>query len=232
MKVLIIEDSPEIVEAVSMCFELRWPGVAVVSTAEGSEGVDLVETESPDVVILDLDLPDINGFDVLRQIRSFSHVPIIILTVRGEETDKVKGLELGADDYIVKPFSYLELLSRVKAVLRRSHMPQLRGDEKPFVGGRLVIDFATREITLDKKPVKLTPTEYNLLYHLVHNEGRVLSQQVLLEKVVMSEYVDASYLKKYIQYLRRKLEDTPSDPKMILTERGIGYKFVSPLCEV
>jgi DNA-binding response OmpR family regulator len=228
VKALVIEDSREIVEAVSLCFEFRWPGVAVVSTAKGSEGVELVETESPDVVILDLGLPDISGFEVLRQIRSFSDVPVIILTVRGEETDKVKGLELGADDYIVKPFSHLELLSRVKAVLRRAYMPQLRGDERPFVSDRLVIDFASREITVDKKPVKLTPTEYNLLCHLVRNEGTVLSQQTLLDKVGGAEFLEASYVKKYIQRLRGKLEDDPSNPKMLLTERGIGYKFVRP----
>lgn len=229
IKVLVIEDNPEIVETISLCLELRWPGVASVSTAEGSKGVELAESESPDIVILDLGLPDMDGFEVLHQIRLFSDVPIIIITGMGlEELDKVKGLELGADDYVTKPFSPMEFLARVKAVLRRTQMPELKGDEKPFVSDRLVIDFAIRGVTLDGRPVKLTPTEYNLLYHMVRNEGKVMSQRLLLEKIGCSEYLDPSYLKKYIHLLRRKLEDTPSSPKMIVTDRGLGYKFVRP----
>ena len=230
MKVLVVEDDPGIVEAISLAFELRWPGVQVVSTAQGLKGVELTESEAPDVVILDLGLPDIEGFDVLRQVRLFSDVPVIILTVRGEEMDKIKGLELGADDYITKPFSHMELLARVKAVLRRSQMPELRGDEKPFVSGKLVIDFASREVTLAGKPVRLTPTEYNLLYYLVRNEGKVLSQQALLRKVWGEEYTDAvEYIKKYIQRLRAKLGDDSQNPRILLSERGVGYKFLRPL---
>jgi two-component system KDP operon response regulator KdpE len=230
MKVLVIEDNPGIVEAISLAFELRWPGVQTVSTAQGLKGVELVESEAPDVVILDLGLPDIEGFEVLRQTRQFSDAPVIILTVRGEEIDKIKGLELGADDYITKPFSHMEFLARVKAVLRRSQMPELKGNEKPFVRGELVIDFASREVTLAGKPVRLTPTEYNLLYYLVRNEGKVLSQQALLRKVWGEEYTDATeYIKKYIQRLRAKLGDDPQNPRMLLSERGVGYKFLRPL---
>jgi DNA-binding response OmpR family regulator len=227
MKVLIVEDNPEIIEAVSFCFELRWPEVSVVSTDTGNKGVELAESESPDLIILDLGLPDINGFEVLRQIRLFSDVPVIILTVRSENMDKIKGLEMGADDFVVKPFSHLELLARVKAVLRRSQMPELRGDEKPFSNSKIRVDFTSREITIHGNPVKLTPIEYNLLYQLVRNEGRVLTHRFLLEKVWGEEYVDATdYLKKYIQRLRHKLEDDAENPSLIITERGVGYKLI------
>jgi two-component system KDP operon response regulator KdpE len=224
----VIEDNREIIEAVSLCFELRWPGAIMTSATEGEKGVEMVETESPNIVILDLGLPDIDGFEVLRQIRAFSNIPLIILTVRSGEMEKVKGLELGADDYILKPFAPAELLARVKAVLRRSQMPELRGDEKLIIAGKLSINFATREIMREGKPIKLTPTEYNLLYQLARNAGRVLTHQTLLEKVWGSEYMDsAEYLKVYIQRLREKLEEDPSNPKMLLSERGVGYLFVT-----
>ena len=227
MKLLIIEDSPEIIEAVSLCFELRWPEISTVSSDKGNKGIELAESESPDLIILDIGLPDIDGFEVLRQVRLFSDVPVIILTVRGEELDKIKGLEMGADDYLTKPFSHMELLARVKAVLRRSQMPELRGDEKPFVHGKLKVDFSSREITVDSNPVKLTPIEYNLLYQMIRNEGRVLTHRFLLEKVWGEEYTDATdYLKKYIQRLRQKLEDDSENPRLIVTERGVGYKLM------
>lgn len=229
MKVLIIEDSLEIVEAVRLIFELRWPEAKVIATTEGNKGITLTETESPDLIILDLGLPDIDGFKVLKEIRNFSDIPVVILTVRGEEIDKVRGLELGADDYIVKPFSHMELLARVKAILRRSHIPELKASEAPLVTPKLSIDFATRTITRNSKLIKLTPTEFNLLQYLVRNEGKVLSHRSLLEKVWGEEYTDATdYLKVYIQRLREKLEDDPANPKILLSERGVGYKFVKP----
>ncbi len=229
MKVLIIEDSPDIVETISLCFELRWPEAKVISTPEGSKGLTLAETESPDIIILDLGLPDMDGFEVLKDIRSFSNVPIIIVTVRGDEMDRVRGLELGADDYIVKPFSHIELLARIKAVLRRTHMPELRAEEKPFHSPKLTIDFATRTVTVNGQPVRLTPTEYNLLRYLVLNEGNVLTRRALLEKVWGEEYTDSpDYLKVYIQRLRNKLEKDPANPQLLISERGIGYMFVRP----
>jgi two-component system, OmpR family, KDP operon response regulator KdpE len=228
VNVLVVEDSKEVVEAISLCFELRWPGSNIVQTSEGEEALELAKRELPDVVILDLVLPGIDGFEVLRQIRKQSNIPVLILSVKGEEMDKVKGLELGADDYIVKPFSPAELLSRVKAVLRRTHMLELNSDEKPFVSPHLKVNFATREVLRSDKPVKLTPTEYNLLCQLVKNEGKVLTHQLLLEKVWGSGYTDAvEYLRKYIQRLREKLEEDSDNPKMFISERGLGYKFVS-----
>jgi len=229
LKVLIIEDAPDIVESISLCFELRWPGVKVISTAAGSKGLTLAETESPDVIILDLGLPDMDGLEVLKDVRAFSSVPIIIVTVRGDEMDKVRGLELGADDYITKPFSHIELLARIKAVLRRTYMPELQAEEKPFYSSRLTIDFATRTVTINGQPVRLTPTEYNLLHYLVLNEGAMLTHRALLGKVWGEEYTDSpEYLKVYIQRLRNKLEEDPSNPQLLISERGLGYKFVSP----
>ncbi|MFA4835383.1 MAG: response regulator transcription factor [Dehalococcoidia bacterium] len=229
MKAVIIEDDPEIVEAVSLCFDLRWPDVKVVSANEGVAGVDLIGKESPDIVILDIGLPDIDGFEVCRRIRLFSDVPIVMLTVKDQEFDKVKGLELGADDYITKPFSHVELLARVKAVMRRSSMPNLEKSEEPLTIGKLRIDFAAHEVRVNGEEVKLTPTEYNLLYILARNAGRVMQHRILLERVWGSDYSDATdYLKVYIQRLRVKLGDEPQDPKMILSERGVGYKLTKP----
>lgn len=229
LKALIIEDAPDIVETFSLCFELRWPGVEVISTAEGSKGLTLAKTESPDIIILDLGLPDMDGLEVLEGIRSFSNVPIIIVTVRGDEIDKVRGLELGADDYVTKPFSHLELLARVQAVLRRAHLVELETEEKPFYSPGLSIDFASRTVTVNGKTVSLTPTEYELLRYLVLNEGTVLTHRALLERVWGEEYTDApEYLKVYIQRLRNKLEKDPANPQLLLSERGVGYKFVKP----
>lgn len=228
MKVLVIEDSPDIVDAVSMCFELRWPDSEVIHTDKGYRGITMVKDNLPDVVILDLGLPDLDGLEVLKKIRSFSNVPVAILTVRDAEVDKVRGLELGADDYITKPFSHMELLARVKAILRRSQMPEHRTRQKIFRSSNLVIDFVSRTVTVNKQPVRLTPTEYNLLYYLVLNPNTILTRQALLEKVWGEEYTDSpEYLKVYIQRLRNKIEEDPSNPQLIISERGIGYKFVT-----
>lgn len=229
MKILVIEDSPDIVDVISLCFELRWPEAKVVSTAEGKKGINMVKTENPDLVILDLGLPDIDGFEVLKNVRTFSNVPVIIVTVRGDEVDRVRGLELGADDYITKPFSHIELLARVQAVLRRTQMPQFKTGKKSFMSPRLTIDFNSREVNVDGKPIRLTPIEFNLLQYLAVNADTVITHWALLEKVWGEEYTNApEYLKVYVQRLRNKLEEDPSNPRLILSERGIGYKFVTP----
>lgn len=229
MKVVIIDDDPEVVEAVSLCFDLRWPNVEVVAANDGRSGVGLVEAEAPDIIILDIGLPDIDGYEVCRRIRLSSETPIVMLTVRDQEFDKVKGLELGADDYITKPFSHVELLARVKAVLRRSNVPEPEKAEEPLVIGKILIDFTARSVHVDGEEVKLTPTEYNLLNLLTRNIGRVMPHHVLLEKVWGADYSDVTdYLKVYIQRLRVKLGDEPQDPRIILSERGVGYKLVKP----
>ncbi|OGO01832.1 MAG: hypothetical protein A2Y90_06710 [Chloroflexi bacterium RBG_13_52_12] len=229
MKVLVIEDDPGIIEVVSLCFQLRWTGTTVISAANGHKGVELVELESPDVVILDIGLPDMDGYQVLKEIRRFSDVPVLMLTVRGEDTDVAKGLELGADDYITKPFSHIELIARVQAVLRRSQGLTVTDEERPFLSGKLSVDFNRNEVLLSGRPVKLTSTERKLLYYLIRNEGRILSHESLLAKVWGDTYVDArDLLRVHIQHLRQKLEDSADTPNIIVTEHGIGYKFIRP----
>jgi len=224
MKILIVEDSLDIQEAISLCFEIHWSEAQIYTVRLGADGITKVESESPDIVILDLGLPDIDGFKVLKEIRTFSDVPVISLTVRGEEIDKVRGLELGADDYILKPFSHMELLARVKAVLRRSHMTELKEDEKIIFSPTLAIDFSSRIIIKDSQKIKLTPTEFNLLRYMARNEGKVLTHHTLLSKVWGEEYTDSSdYLKVYIQRLRDKLEIDPANPSILISERGVGY---------
>lgn len=213
-------------QVISTCFEMLWPDSIIVSVSQGKKGIELVETESPDLVLLDIGLPDMDGFEVLRRIRFFSSVPTIIETVEDQEVDCIRGLELGADDYITKPFSYMELLARVKAVLRRSQLVEFKGGETNFVSGNLTINFTTREVRLGDEVVKLTPTEYRLLYLLVRNKGQVVTQRKLMQQVWGEDYIEnTDYLRAYIRRLRDKLQDNP--PQMILTEHGLGYRFAN-----
>jgi DNA-binding response OmpR family regulator len=229
MRVLVIDDEPDIVEVVSLTFNLRWPEADVVHAATGVDGIQEIEQSPPSIVILDIGLPDMDGFQVCERIRRISDVPVIMLTARHDEVDKVRGLELGADDYITKPFAHLELLARVRAVLRRTESQVPATEGPPFEAGGLRIDYAGREVTIDGRPVKLTPIEYGILYHLTRNESRVLTFRTLLAKVWGREYVEeVDYLKVHIQHLRRKLGDNPLDQPMIVNERGVGYKFVRP----
>jgi two-component system KDP operon response regulator KdpE len=225
----MIEDNPDIVESVSLVLKLRWPDAHLIGAAEGGQGLSMAKSESPDLIILDLGLPDMDGFEVLQTIRSFTDKPIVILTARTGEMDKLKGLEMGADDYITKPFSHTELLARMRAVLRRTERFKFDTGVKPFSAGHIYVDFTSRIVNRNGLPVKLTPTEYNLLTYLMMNEGAVLTHRALLEKVWGEQYTDATeYLKVYVQRLRNKLENDPATPVMLLTERGIGYKFVRP----
>jgi two-component system KDP operon response regulator KdpE len=230
VKVLVVDDSSEIVEVVSLCFKMRWSGTQVVSAGDGQSGIDMVEAENPDVVILDVGLPDMDGFEALREIRRFSQVPVIMLTVRGEDVDIARGLELGADDYMTKPFSHVELMARVQAVLRRVQGRVVAGDEQePFSGGKLWVDFSNGEVKVSGKPVKLTATEYKLLYQLIKNEGRLLSHESLLTRIWGDDYGDSrDLLRVHIQHLRQKLEDNVEAPAIITTEHGMGYKFIRP----
>jgi two-component system KDP operon response regulator KdpE len=226
MKVLVIDDAAEVIEAVTVSFTLQWRETDVIGADTGAEGLDLVERELPDIVLLDIAMPGMDGFEVLRQLRAFSDVPVIMLTARDDVLDKVKGLELGADDYVTKPFDHLELLARVKALLRRFDMPQPVSRAPSFRSGDLTMDFAAHEVRRDGERVPLTATEYKLLYHLVRNAGRVLPHETLLAKVWGREYIDeVDYLRVYIRRLRRKLEADPERPRRILTERGLGYRF-------
>ena len=229
MKVLVVDDAPEVVDSVRLGFSVQWREVDLLSAGTGKEALELVERESPDLVLLDVGLPDMDGFKVLEQLRFFSDVPVIMLTARDDTIDKVKGLELGADDYVTKPFNHLELLARIKAVLRRLDMPPPKSRAPSFRSGDLEMDFAAQEVRVKGQPVRLTPTEYKLLYHLVRNAGRTLPHGTLLAKVWGREYLDeVDYLRVYVRRLRDRLGDDPDKPRYIRTERGLGYRFLRP----
>ncbi len=223
-RILVVDDEERMVRFIRM--NLEHDGFQVMEALNGKQAIDKLR-DTPDLVLLDVMMPDLDGFEVLETIRGVSSVPVIMLTAKGEEDDRVRGLELGADDYITKPFSPRELVSRVKAVPRRTEGATGSMHGLIEVDDRLKIDFDRREIWLEGKLVKLRPTEYRLLYHLVQNAGWVVSHDQLLQKVWGYEYRDEPhYVRLYINYLRQKLEKDPADPKYILTERGVGYRFV------
>ena len=224
-RVLVVDDEPRMIRFIRMNLELE--GLEVVEATDGQIALEKVRDTLPDVVVLDVMMPELDGFETLRLLREISSIPVIMLTAKGEEDDRVRGLELGADDYVTKPFSPRELVSRIKAVLRRAEMPPTVERAPIRVDDRLQIDFGRREVLVEGKPVQLRPTEYRLLYHLVSNAGWVVPHEQLLAKVWGYEYRDEThYLRLYINYLRQKLEKDPSDPQYILTERGVGYRFV------
>jgi len=226
MKILVVDDAAEVIEAVTISFTLQWRETEVIGAADGETALELIERDPPDVVLLDVMMPGIDGHETLRRIRAFSDVPVIMLTAKDAVLDKVKGLELGADDYVTKPFDHLELLARVKALLRRLAMPHPSAHAQTFTDGCLTIDFSRQEVAIHGVPVALTPIEYKLLYHLVRNAGHVLRHETLLARVWGSEYVDEiDYLRTYIRRLRLKIEETPDTPRLILTERGLGYRW-------
>ncbi len=229
MKILLVDDASDVVESVRLGLMLLWRDVDVLDAGTGSAALDLVERETPDLVLLDVGLPDINGFEVLREIRAFSDVPVIMLTAQDNTMDKVKGLELGADDYVTKPFDHLELLARIQAVLRRLDMSAPASRAPSFQSAGLEVNFAAQEAHLDGARLDLTATEYKLLYHLVRNAGQILPHGTLLARVWGREYVDeVDYIRVYIRRLRAKLGDDPERPRYIQTERGLGYRFLPP----
>lgn len=223
-RILIVDDEPRMIGFIRMNLELE--GHQVFEARNGLEALDSIRTRMPDLVLLDVMMPELDGFETLRLVREFSNVPIIMLTAKSEENDIVYGLELGADDYITKPFGPRELSSRIKAVLRRIEAPSpdsaiLKIDD------HLSVDFNQHEVIVSGKRIKLRPTEYRLLYHLIENAGWTVPHDQLLAKVWGYEYRDeAHYVRLYVNYLREKIEEDPSDPKYILTERGVGYRFV------
>ncbi len=224
-RILVVDDEPRMIHFIRL--NLEHDGFEVFEATSGLKALEQYRDQLPDLILLDVMMPDIDGFESLRLIREISNVPVIMLTAKGEEEDRVKGLELGADDYITKPFSPRELVSRVRAVLRRTEMPSSLTREIIEVDERLKIDFDRREVWVENQLVKLRPTEYRLLYHLVQNAGWVVPHEQLLAKVWGYEYRDEThYLRLYINYLRKKLELDPSNPVYILTERGVGYRFV------
>ena len=224
-RILVVDDEERMVRFIRL--NLEHDGFQVVEAFTGSQALNKVRSSLPDLILLDVMLPDLDGFEILRIIRENSTVPVIMLTAKGEEDDRVRGLELGADDYITKPFSPRELVSRVRAVLRRTETagPTTHGPIE--IDERLKIDFDRHEVWVNNQLVQLRPTEYRLLYHLVQNAGWVIPHDQLLAKVWGYEYRDEPhYVRLYINYLRNKIEEDPANPKYILTERGIGYRFV------
>jgi len=220
MKVVLIEDSPEILKGVSLTFGLRWPDATVLTAMEGRKGVEVVEEESPDIA----------GFEVLENIRKFSDVPIIILTVRDSEVDELRGLEMGADDYITKPFSPANLLIRVQAILRRtngSYKPEQ--NMEPVTIENVTVNIATREVFVDDRRIQITPNEGKILYSLAKNRGKLVTRDSLKQILWGNEskYYDNTVLKRYVYQLRKKLGDDASSPHIILNERGLGYRLVA-----
>jgi DNA-binding response OmpR family regulator len=224
-RILVVDDEPRMRRFIHMNLDLE--GYQVLEASNGLEAIKRVREDLPDLVLLDVMMPEMDGFETLREIRQFSNVPVIMLTVKGDEDDKVRGLELGADDYVTKPFGPRELSSRIKAVLRRAEIPTPAEQSVVRVDDRLQIDFNLRQVIVDGQVIKLRPTEYRLLYHLVNNAGWTMPHETLLAKVWGHEYRDEThYLRLYITYLRQKIEKDPANPQYILTERGIGYRFV------
>ena len=225
-RILVVDDEPRMINFIRMNLELE--GHQVIEAHTGLEALEAVRTKLPDIVLLDVMMPELDGFEALRMLREFSNIPVIMLTAKGEENDKVYGLELGADDYIAKPFGPRELSSRIKAVLRRTEAPSSAPDQAILkIDDRLSVDFNRREVIVNGERIKLRPTEYRLLYHLIENTGWTVPHDQLLAKVWGYEYRDeAHYVRLYVNYLREKIEEDPSNPKYILTERGVGYRFV------
>ena len=224
-RILVVDDEERMVRFIRL--NLEHDGFQVSEAFNGKQAVQRLRDVNPDLILLDIMMPDLDGFEVLEMVREISNVPVIMLTAKGEEDDRVRGLEKGADDYVTKPFSPRELVSRVRAVLRRTEGATGSMHGLIEVDERLKIDFDRREVWLEGKIVKLRPTEYRLLFHLVQNAGWVVSHDQLLAKVWGYEYRDEPhYVRLYINYLRQKLEKDAANPKYILTERGVGYRFV------
>ena len=223
--ILVVDDEPRMVNFMRMNLELE--GCRVITAPNGKEALEHAREELPDVILLDVMMPGLDGFETLKRLRQFSQVPVLMLTAKDEEEDRIKGLELGADDYVGKPFSQRELVSRIRAVLRRHYAPPPTPQSTVKIDDRLTIDFARREVLVNGERVNLRPTEYRLLYHLVQNAGYVMNHEQLLTRVWGPEYRDEThYLRLYVTYLRQKIEEDPAHPKYILNERGVGYRFV------
>ena len=224
-KILVIDDEEPTAQLIGMLLERR--GFDVIKAYKAEEGLRQAYRHQPDLVLLDIMMPDMDGWEVCKRLREMSDVPIVFLTARGEVRDVVKGLEMGADDYVIKPYDNDELVARVRAHLRRSPRPNM-SDELVFDGGNFRVNFMNREVYVHNELKHLTPKEFNLLGVLVRNAGRVVTRTELVTQAWGEEYADAiDSLKLYIHYLRQKLEKNPTQPDYILTSRGVGYRFVN-----
>jgi DNA-binding response OmpR family regulator len=225
-RILIVDDEPRYLRLLEA--NLKTEGYTVVTAADGLQAIEVFSAQPVDLILLDIMMPRLDGFGTCQRIREFSNVPIIMLTAKGEEQDRVKGLDLGADDYLVKPFSATELLARVRAVLRRAQLPTEQGQERFFSHENLKIDFARAEVSRDEQPVSLSATEYRLLLQFAHNIGKILTSEDLLTSVWGPEYKsDKEILWVSIARLRQKLEADAHNPRHIVTRSGLGY-FMPP----
>ena len=227
VRILVADDEPDVVGIINLAFQYNRPDYILDEAYDGREALEAAQSGRYDLAILDVAMPGLDGFEVTRRIREGSSLPVILLTAKGMEQDKVKGLELGADDYVTKPFSHKELIARVDAVLRRASVQVARaGSAEVLRHKELEIDPVQHRVQVNGRKVELTPTEYRLLYHLASNRGRVMPQDTLLAKVWGVDYRDEShYLKVYVRRLREKLEQDPANPEYVLTVRGVGYTF-------
>jgi DNA-binding response OmpR family regulator len=227
--IVAADDDPQLLRLVTRNLQLE--GYDVLGASDGELALELIESNPPDLVLLDVMMPKMDGFTVCSRVREFSSVPIIIVTARGQDQDKVRGLDLGADDYLTKPFSVGELLARVRAVLRRSQFTareHAQGLRATTTTGDLTVDYSQHGVTLAGREIPLTPTEYRILAYLAQNIGRVVTQDLLLEHVWGSEYLGESHmLQVNVNRLRHKLEVDPTQPRYILTKVGIGYSLAS-----
>jgi DNA-binding response OmpR family regulator len=224
-RILIVEDEVSLAQAIA--YALKREGFQVRIATDGQEGLRMALTEKPDLVILDLMLPKLDGWEVCRTLRAKSPVPILILTARGEEHDKVIGLELGADDYVVKPFSMRELIARVRALLRRAKMTAMPEEPEILQSGNLTLYIAEHRAELNGKELPLAPKEFALLKVLMLNKGRAMSRDQLLELVWgVKEFIDPHTVDVHVHWLREKIEPDPKNPRRIVTVRGVGYRFV------
>lgn len=230
MKVLIAEDARDVAQVVAFGVRMIWPACQVVFATDGAEALRSFSAEQPDLVILDVEMPPPDGFAVCQRIRATSQVPILMLTVRGNVLDKVRAFDLGADDYLTKPFDHLELFARLRALVRRASGDVEDAAAKPaFVLGEFTLDFATQTVRIGGAIIPLTAIEYRLLEVLVRHAGAVLSHQFLLEQVWGPAYVgDTHYLKVFVGRLRQKLRDDADHPRYIHTVWGTGYRFAPP----
>ncbi len=223
-KILIVDDDLTLIDLLSQSLEKA--GYEVLSATNGIDALQTLYKDKLDLVILDVMMPRMDGWETCSRMREISDVPIIMLTAKDEEADTLKGFQCGVDDYVTKPFSFAELTARVKAILQRARTPPSGKKRRVYVFDDLVVDADNSQVSVRGKPVSLTPTEYQLLLTLAENAGRILSQEQLLGQVWGPEYVgETGYVKRYIWYLRQKIEDDPSDPHYIVTERGFGYKL-------
>ena len=228
LKFVIIDDSHEIIDAVSLCLSLRWPGAEVFSASEGKRGLELVEAHGPDLVILDIGLPDMSGLEILRSLRSFSDVPVMILTIKDQDVEIARYLEEGADDYVVKPFSRVVLMSRIHTIFRRAH-GRMRSASLPLRAGDLLMDFGAAQVYKAGKPVFLTRTELALLEHLAREATRVVTYESLASNMLqVADPADGEsrLISAHVQHLRAKLGDSAGNPQYIANVYGIGYKFL------